>query len=317
LQWVARPLNPLKNTSPWITGRRRAVERIENVAGQADFKAREGCNTLGLNGAFWVETIAKRKDGLVLISNLHDCGKIKVQSVNMAIEPDFVFPLLRGRDVQRWKTKPIYQVVIPQDPGSPAKGFPESAMQSQFPKTFNYLKQFEEALRKRKVFKLFFDVATAPFYSVYAVGPYTFSPFKVVWREVSNSLDAAVCGLHDARTAVPDHTLVYISCQSEDEAHYICALVNSAPANFIVRGYVALHPSPHVMKYIKVGKFDPKDKTHRALTHNSRSLHESTAKDDTAEVRAQEAQNLELAAAYCGLEKSEVSDIKASLEELA
>lgn len=317
LQWVARPLNPKKITSPWITGRRRAISHIDNVAGQADYQAREGCNTLGLNGAFWVETIAKRKDGLVLVSNLHDCGKIKVQNVNIAIEPQFIFPLLRGRDVQRWQTKPTYSVIIPQDPNSPAKGFPEPAMQSQFPKTYNYLKQFEDALRKRKVFKLFFDVATAPFYSVYAVGPYTFSEFKVVWREVSNSLDASVCSSHDGRVAVPDHTLVYISCETEAEAHYVCALVNSAPSNFIVRGYVALHPSPHVLKYIKIGKFDPRDKAHRALAANSKALHEATAAGDTAKLQLLEVENLELAAAYWGLEKSEVADIKASLEELA
>jgi hypothetical protein len=317
MQWVARPLDMARITSPWITGRRKAVSHIENVAGQSDYQAREGCNTLGLNGAFWIETVSKRKDGLCVISNLHDSGKIKVRNVNMAIEPEFVFPLLRGRDVQRWKALPNYQVIIPQDPNSPAKGFPETQMQSQFPKTYSYLKQFEEALRKRKVFKLFFDVDTAPFYSVYAVGPYTFSPFKVVWREVSNSLDAAVCGSHDSKITVPDHTLVYISCQSTDEAHYVCALVNSVPANFIVRGYVALHPSPHVLKYIKVAQFNAKDKIHRTLSANSQALHDATATGEGDKVARLEAENLELAAGYWGLEKSEVADIKASLEELA
>jgi hypothetical protein len=264
-----------------------------------------------------METVATRKDGLLLISNLHDCGKIKVRNVNLAIEADFVFPLLRGRDIERWKAVPTYQVLIPQDPDCPAKGFPEADMQARFPKTYTYLKQFEEPLRKRKVFKLFFDVETAPFYSVYAIGPYTFAPFKVVWREVSNSLDAAVCGSHDSRIAVPDHTLVYISCQAEEEAHYVCALVNSAPANFIVQGYVALHPSPHVLKYIKVARFNPKDKTHRALATNSQALHAATAAAETEKVAHLEAENLELAAAYWGLDKSEVTDIKASLEELA
>jgi hypothetical protein len=319
LQWVARPIKPTQVNSPWITGRRRAISHIENVVGQAAYRGREGSNSGGLNGAYWVEVVTERKDGLLLVNNLHDCGKIKVRNVNMAIEPDFVFPLLRGRDVERWRATPGCRIIIPQDPESPAKGFPESDMQAAYPKTYAYLKQFDEQLRKRPAFKQFFDVDTAPFYSVYNVGPYTFAKHKVCWREVSHDLNAAVCDPVGAKVTVPDHTLISVDCDSADEAHYFCALINSAPANFIVRGYVALHPSPHVLKYIKIGKFDSKDKTHLALAANSQALHEAsaTAPGETQKVAHLEAENLELAAAYWGLEKSEVADIKASLEELA
>ena len=314
--WSARPIQPDNPTSPWITGRRGAIAHIENVVGEAAYRGREGCNTLGLNGAFWVETLTTRKDGFLLVGNLHDCGKIKVRSVNMAIEPDFVFPLLRGRDVKRWKALPTYQVIVPQDPNTPAKGFAEAEMQSHFPKTFNYFKQFEEPLRKRKVFKLFFDVKTAPFYSVYAVGPYTFSPFKVVWREVSNNLDAAVCGTHDSRIIVPDHTLVYISCESEEEAHFVSALMNSSPANFIVRGYVALHPSPHIMKYIRIPKFDPKDKLHVRLAGSSAACHAAIGSASDEEMAVLETANDELAAQLWNLSAPELKDIKNSLADL-
>jgi hypothetical protein len=71
------------------------------------------------------------------------------------------------------------------------------------------------------------------------------------------------------------------------------------------------------MKYIKIEKFDPKDKVHSALAANSQALHEATAAGDAKKVERLEAENLELAAAYWGLEKNEVADIKASLEELA
>jgi hypothetical protein len=116
---------------------------------------------------------------------------------------------------------------------------------------------------------------------------------------------------------VPDHTLITVACGSAEEAHYFCALINSVPANFIVRGYVALHPSPHILKYIHIRNFDSKSKLHRALAANSLALHEATAANNTSKIETLEASNLELAAAYWGLEKSEVADIKASLEELA
>jgi len=42
LQWVARPIDPKKANSPWITGRRKALGHIDNVVGQAAYRGREG-----------------------------------------------------------------------------------------------------------------------------------------------------------------------------------------------------------------------------------------------------------------------------------
>jgi Eco57I restriction-modification methylase len=318
MQWVARPINPEKRNSPWFTGRRRAVAHIENVAGRASYDARAGSCTW-LNGVYWVEIVAQRKDDLILVSNLHDCGKTAVKNVNMAIERDLVFPLLRGRDVGRWVAKATSSIIVPQDFDDLAKGFPEAQMQARFPKALAYFRQFEEQLRKRSGFKLYFDPDTAPFYSIYNVGPYTFRPHKVVWREQAAFLTAAVASVREGdRAIVPDHKLMLCPGKSEDEAHYLCALLNSIPAQFIVKGYsLETSISTHVFNYVRIVEFDPKDKSHRTLAANSKALHEATAADDTAKVKPLETENLELAAEYWGLEKSEVTDIKASLDELA
>jgi SAM-dependent methyltransferase len=318
MQWVARPINPTKKNSPWFTGRRRAVAHIENIAGRASYDARAGSCTW-LNGVYWVEIVAQRKDGLVLVSNLHDCGKTAVKNVNMAIERDLVFPLLRGRDVGRWLAKPTSSIIVAQDFNDLAKGFPEAQMQARFTKTLAYFRQFEEQLRKRSGFKLYFDPNTAPFYSIYNVGPYTFQPHKVVWREQASLLTAAVATVPEAgRPIVPDHKLMLCPGKSEDEVHYLCALLNSIPAQFIVKGYsLETSISTHVFNYVRIVEFDPKTKSHRALAANSQALHEATAADDTQRVQTLEGDNLQLAANYWGLETSEVADIKASLEEQA
>jgi len=319
LQWVARPISPKKMNSPWITGRRKALGHIENVIGASPYRGREGSNTGGLNGAYWVDVVTERKDGLVLVNNLHDCGRIAVKNVNMAIEPDFIFPLLRGRDVGRWRAKPTSRVIVPQDPDDPAKGYPETAMQNRCPKTYAYLKQFEEQLRRRSGFRQFFDVDTAPFYSIYNVGPYTFRPHKVVWREQASTLTAAVASADSrTKTVIPDHKLMLCVGDSEHEVHFICALLNSVPAQFIVKSYsVTTSISTHVFNYVAISRFDRKDRAHCALAANSRACHAATAADDTDKLFELEAENLELAAAYWGLEKAEVADIQASLEELA
>jgi len=318
IRWVARPINQAKQNSPWISGRRRALDGILNVIGAASYEARAGSCTW-LSGVYWIEVIAQRKDGLSLINNLHDSGRIKVKNVNMTIEPALVFPLLRGRDVGRWVANPTHSIIIPQDPEDPAKGLAEIKMQSRYAKTYSYLKQFEEQLRKRSGFKQYFDSSSAPFYSVYNVGPYTFRQHKVVWREQASFLTAAVASVDaNDKVIIPDHKLMLCAGDSLEEVHYICALLNSLPAQFVVKSYsLETSVSTHVFNYVAITGFDAKDKTHLKLARNSRALHEATAQGDTATLPKLEVENLELAAAYWGLNSSEVADITASLEELA
>jgi hypothetical protein len=316
-QWIAKPIDPKKQNSSWITGRPKALAHVTNIIGQSDYQGRHGSHT-HLSGVFWVEIVTSRKDGQLLISNLHDSGKIEVRNVNMAVEKQFIFPLLRGRDVGRWSAAAKCSILLPQDPDDPAKGYPEREMQEKYPKTYSYFKQFEEQLRKRSGFKQFFDPKTAPFYSVYNVGSYTFCPFKVVWREQAALLTAAVAISEESqKPIVPDHKLMLCPGQNASEVHYICALLNSIPAQFIVKGYgIETSISSHIFKYLSIKRFEPKNKDHCALASNSKALHEATAADETAKLESLESDNLELAAAYWGLEKSEVADIKASLKEL-
>jgi Eco57I restriction-modification methylase len=316
-KWIAKPIDPAKINSPWITGRPRALNSADKLLGRSGYQGRHGSHT-HLSGVYWVQLVTPRKDGMLLISNLHDSGRSKVRNVNMTVEPDFVFPLLRGRDVGRWSARPRCHIVLPQDRSNPAKGLSEDQMRASFPRTYNYFKQFEEQLRNRSGFKQFFDVKTAAFYSVYNVGPYTFSDFKVVWREQASFLTAAVpISEASSKPIVPDHKLMLCTGESRDEVHYICALLNSIPAQFIVKSYgIETSISSHIFNYLSIDRFDPKSRAHLALARNSQALHLAVAEQETARVEALEAENLKLSATYWSLDKNDVSDIKASLEEL-
>lgn len=191
-------------------------------------------------------------------------------------------------------------------------------MQERYAKTYAYLSQFKDQLRGRSGFKQYFDPHTAPFYSVYNVGPYTFAPYKVCWMRVSDDLHAAVC---IEKRVVPDNSLVAVSVETLDEGHYVCALLNSAIASYLIRSFSVpgngSWGSPHILTKICVRRWNPADKIHRALAANSQSLHEATAAGESESLNRLEAENLELAAEYWGLGKSEVTDIKGSLEELS
>jgi hypothetical protein len=201
----------------------------------------------------------------------------------------------------------------------PSKALDEAVLRTRFPRTYQYFEEFREELFSRTHYKAHFKAQGAPYYSMYNVGPYTFAPYKVVWSELAHNVEAAVVSFQRTdylgeKVIVPDHTVVAISFDDEEEAHYVCAMLNSSPSQFIVTGYVVLHPSPHILKNIKIPKYEPKDRLHEDLTHLSKQCHEKVAVGIT--VSDLEDQIDELTAEVWSLSKEEVKDIKDSLEEM-
>jgi hypothetical protein len=134
-----------------------------------------------------------------------------------------VYPLLRGRDVSRWQAIPSAYTLVTHQPGMGLTAIPENEMAGRFPKTYAYLKRFETDLRRRSGYRRYFKESD-PFYSMFNVGDYTFAPYKVLWREVSNDIQAAVVKSpsHGDELTIPDHTLVAVATDSYDEAQFLC-----------------------------------------------------------------------------------------------
>ena len=115
-QFAAEPVDGKDLTSPWLTGRPKAIKAAKKILGQSEYEAHAGCYTGGANGVYWMDIMDKRPDGLVVISNIIEGAKRKVESIQMAIEPDLLYPLLRGRDVKRWQSEPSAYILMVQDP---------------------------------------------------------------------------------------------------------------------------------------------------------------------------------------------------------
>ncbi len=190
-------------------------------------------------------------------------------------------------------------------------------MKQKYEKTYRYLKRFEDRLRKRSGYRQYFDPSD-PFYSIYNVGPYTMEKWKVMWPEVGNTVRAGVCGpqkVNSEKPALPDHTIIAISCDSGDEAHYVCALLNSSPAQSAASGYIVLHPSPHIMEHIAIPRFNPKETTHRRLCELSQASHLATANDDTNQLNGLEAEVDKAAAKLWNITDDELKTIRDAMAE--
>jgi len=321
----AEPVDPSDLTSPWLTARAGALKAIRKVLGQSDYQAHEGANSGGANAVYWLQILDRRPDGLVVVRNITEGAKIQVEEVIEALEPDLLYPLLRGRDVQRWKAQPSAWILMTQDPNV-RRGYNEDWLQDNYPRTYGYLKRFEKVLRDRSAFKRYFTrkprtgriVETGPFYSMFGVGTYTFAPWKVVWTRLAK-IEAAVVGLHAQSPIVPQETLTMVECSSGNEAHYICALVNSLAFQFAAISYSQESGksmgSKHILEHIRIRRFDPKNPVHCRLGELSAAAHEAAGLANSHRLHQIEVEIDRQAAQLWSLTQAELGEIQQSLSE--
>ncbi len=316
----AVPVIPTKESSPWLTASKQTLPSIQKVVGKSDYKATAGCCTW-LNGVYWIRVLDERPTGELLIENLHDIGKVQVKKTPATIEPDLVYPLLRGRDVQRWRSEASINIVLPQDPQT-RKGIPEAEMKRCWPKTFAYFKQFEGdpqkpergTLRGRSGYRRYFKPSD-PFYSIYNVGSYTMAEWKVVWREQSSTFQAAFAGKKSQQVILPDHKLMMVQCSSQQEADFLVGMLNSSPSRLAIHSYViSTSTSTHILQNIAVPRFRETNDIHLRMAVLSRQCHVAANNGDQLTVL--EAEIDEAAAEVWDITSVELKTIQEALSEM-
>jgi hypothetical protein len=249
---------------------------------RSDYAAHLGANSGGANGVYWLEVLGGAAGG-VRVRNLAGRGKTAVEPVETVIEPRLLYPLLRWADVDCYRATPSAYLLLPQDAATRA-GVDADWLRRELPWTHAYLRRFEPLLVRRAAYRRY--QSEKPFYSMYNVGPYTLAPIKVIWRRMDRRIRAAVVEpVHDpwlgVRPVVPQETCVLVACGSADEAHYLCAVLNSS----IVGSLVAAHSvagskgfgTPGILDVLPIRAFDPADPRHAALAACGRRAQQQAA----------------------------------------
>jgi methylase of polypeptide subunit release factors len=318
-----------RNTGPWSTLKPKAHQAIKKTVGVADYKAHLGVH-LGLNSAYWVRILDALPDGSLLVTNVIEGAKRKVRKIEAPIERALLYPHLRGRDVNKWCGKPSLYAVLPVD--DKGKTISMSKLRINYPKTYSFFNTFFDELVTRTTepyksqlrpwrdkSKEIAEKIAPPFYTLFNVAP-SFSTYKVVWRRVATGLVAAVVGsvldnFLGSKVVTPNEKLVLVSCERENEAHYVCALLNSSIARLVAKSYVIeIQISAHIVEYVRIPAFDPRNDVHLKLAALSMQAHEYTDKGDEQSIKMIEDEIDRLAAQLYGLTDEELLEVKNSLK---
>ena len=273
---TAIPVPGGDGTRPWLVGTAQdqaVFSKVFAAGAKPEYKARKGITT-DRNGIFWVHANGAVGTDLVTVQNASNIGKTKgIPQITAAVEAEHLFPLLRGRGVAPFNAVPEadLRILVPQrgmhgDPDLPTAS----------PHTFKFLNRFKSHLEQRSSLKRF--QKGQEFYSLWSTGPYTFAPFKVLWREIGNTFAAAYIGsttIEHAgeKTVIPDHKLYFIPVESEPEAAYLTGFLNAPTITKAVSAYGAqLSLGASVAEYLNIPKFDEANEQMIAIGSIARDL---------------------------------------------
>jgi type II restriction/modification system DNA methylase subunit YeeA len=233
-----------------------------------------------------------------VITNPEEPGQKKsVKQVEAAVEPDLVYPLVRGRDVKKWwvEFKDRYIILPVRQNG---ETIPHLEMKTKYPGTYDYFHKFLDELVKRSgepyktklkpYRKSPLQVAeqkAPPFYWVFNAKP-SLAPYKVVWKNIAGAITgkaefscAAITDKIDdpylgQKTIIPNVKLMLASVSTPEEAYYLAGVLNSTFVRSIVASYVIeTGISTHILDIIKVPKLDPSNLTQRRIAELSKKAH--------------------------------------------
>ncbi|MEM1696293.1 MAG: N-6 DNA methylase, partial [Desulfurococcaceae archaeon] len=147
-QAVMTPIVEKDPSSSWMQVTEKVLPHIRKLIGESPYEAHAGVYP-GLNQVYFVKIKEKLPDGKLVITNPPESGqKKKVKKVDVVVEPDHVYPLIRGRDVKKWYIdyKERY-IVLPVD--SNGNTLSHSLLRVKYPKTWEYFISFFDYLVRR------------------------------------------------------------------------------------------------------------------------------------------------------------------------
>lgn len=266
-------------TSVWATSDAEALGSVKPLLGSNGYRARTGVFTGGANAVYWLK-LHGAHGGFISASNVVGRAKRKAEEITAELESDYVFPMLKGRDIGRWKISYDTYLLCPHSAETKIRPVPQVELTRSAPLTMKYLAHFREVLDSRNGFAGWEKaLQQQEFHSVLRVGEYTFSPYKVVWKYIARQFVCAVAGSVDdeflgRKLLLPNEKVMFISTDSEAEAYYLCGVLSSSAVAECVRSY--MNPtsiSAHVLDKLRLPRFDRGSAVHMRISELCREGH--------------------------------------------
>lgn len=276
---VAEPIRDKTPGSSWFISDIKKIKTLKILVGYSNYRARKGVD-FSLNGLYWGKISKSKIKRNILFENQADIGRKKLKFYQVSLEESMVFPILRGKDMGRWKTKPEYIAIIPYD--NSGKCIQTDELKNKFPNTYKFFYKTDEEITRwletRGIYQKHLKYAKVPIHGLYDIGEYTFSKYKVVWKALASGMIASVINSVDYellgnKLVIPDHNVLMVPLGTVQEANYLCGVLNSEIVNDFVIAYISWFYSSHILEHINIPNFDGNNKEHMKISELSKMAH--------------------------------------------
>lgn len=307
----ARPVDENNSQSSWMTLPSQSLSSLDKIllnGAPSNYKARKGIEPAGAKGVYILKTVKKNQNS-TMISIENDIDRQRRRDLkNLGshpglIEQDFVFPFLGGRNIQRWKIKSFGFMLVPHTIDTPY-GMDESSLAKCAPETYKWLEFYKAGLLASRIQNgKFFNPDIHPWYRLDNVGRYTFSKYKVIWKEQSSEFaavavsdssslpgfDSAIFGKQN-KTIVVDSKVLMVATDTYDEACYIAGILNAPTVRKVIDSYaIGLNRGTDVVSNINIPTFDLSNSLHKKISSISMRIHEiAKSGEDEAQINSLE-----------------------------
>lgn len=296
----AKPIDESDIQSSWLTLENDEIEIVNRVLLNGEpsaYRGRKGIEPAGAKGVYVLKRPRRNADGTLAIVN--DMSRQRRKDIKSKgeqpgnIESTFVYPMLGGRNIQRWKVVSHEFMLVPHKDDTPY-GLDEVILSQEAPKTYEWLEFYKEGLLASRIQSgKFYNPETQPWYRLDNVGSYTFSDYKVIWKEQASSFAAVAIGPYSTlpnsdlelfhgkdKPVVVDSKVLMLATDSMDEAYFISAVLNSQSIRDIIDAYaVGLNRGIDVLKNIRIPEFDIDNSLHTQIFKISERIHEKAKYD--------------------------------------
>lgn len=213
------------------------------------------------------------------------------------LETKYLYPVIEGPNINKFGISDVkYYAALPYDISDTKKPICLDKLKENSKNLASFYESNKEYLKKTD-WNERLQGKKGEFYSLTRVGKYTFAPYKVVFRNNTKWLASVVSNYmttwkEEKMFIMLDHACS-ISQRSdgefitEDEAHYICAIIN-AP---IVRDYIEKSSDSRSFKTkfpIKIDRYDEKNDIHKKLSQISKKAHNKEISNEEVDYELEE-----------------------------
>jgi len=288
------PFIPDDSRSPWFTAPPEVIESYRKIiegnphVGE-NYRFTRGVVT-GRNGVYLLDDV-EQKNGFVEAQSKASEGKVTLES-------DLVYPFIEGKHLTSWDFDHTHLMLPYEVPEW--EPIAENVMQDRYPKATSYIWDNKEGLEGRRTHTIMSQMNNgSPFYVVETRDILGEKPVVGI-REMAPYLEAAVIPetiddeVLGKRESIIAHTLNFVVPDSENEAYYLAAMINSWPLRVMMYdlaqpkgGRPGKRYDMYLISSLPIPEFDPSDEVHEKIADLGREAHGTLQRgEDVTEVES-------------------------------